>query len=77
MSVIDRIKAQAKTSVKHIVLAEGSEPRTVQAAAKIVAEGLARITLVGNPEEIAKVARRAKRAKPMPRSSASCGRRRA
>ena len=56
MSVIDRIKAQAKTSVKHIVLAEGSEPRTVQAAAKIVAEGLARITLVGNPEEIAKVA---------------------
>ena len=56
MSVIDRIKAQAKTNVKHIVLAEGSEPRTVQAAAKIVAEGLAKITLVGDPEEIQKVA---------------------
>ena len=56
MSVIDRIKAQAKTSVKHIVLAEGSEPRTVQAAAKIVAEGLAKITLVGTPEEIQKTA---------------------
>ena len=56
MSVIEKIKAKAKTDVKHIVLAEGSEPRTVQAAAKIVAEGLAKITLVGKPEEIAKVA---------------------
>ena len=28
MSVIDRIKEKAKTNVKHIVLAEGSEPRT-------------------------------------------------
>ena len=56
MSVIDRIKAQAKQNVKHIVLAEGSEPRTVQGAAQIVAQGLAKITLVGNPEEINKVA---------------------
>ena len=56
MSVIERIKSQAKTKVMHIVLAEGSEPRTVQAAAKIVAEGLAKITLVGNPDEIQKVA---------------------
>ena len=56
MSVIDRIKAQAKTQVKHIVLAEGSEPRTVQAAAKIVAEGLAKITLIGKEDEIQKVA---------------------
>ena len=56
MSVIERIKAQARTQVKHIVLAEGSEPRTVQAAAKIVADGLAKITLVGKPEEIQKVA---------------------
>ena len=52
MSVIEKIKAKAKTDVKHIVLAEGSEPRTVQAAARIVAEGLAKITLIGNPEEI-------------------------
>ena len=37
MSVIDRIKEKAKTELKHIVLAEGSEPRTVQASAKIVA----------------------------------------
>ena len=56
MSVIDKIKAKAKTNVKHIVLAEGDEPRTVQAAARIVAEGLAKITLVGDPESINKVA---------------------
>ena len=58
MSVIDRIKEKAKTDLKHIVLAEGSEPRTVQASAKIVAEGLAKITLIGKPEEIQKVADR-------------------
>ena len=52
MSVIDQIKAKAKTQLKHIVLAEGDEPRTVQAAAKIVAEGLAKITLVGKEESI-------------------------
>ena len=28
MSIIDKIKAKAKQDVKHIVLAEGSEPRT-------------------------------------------------
>ncbi|NCB05550.1 MAG: phosphate acetyltransferase, partial [Clostridia bacterium] len=57
MSVIEQIKAKAKQNVKHIVLAEGTEPRTVQAAAKIVAEGIARITLLGDPAEIAKVAK--------------------
>ena len=56
MSVIERIKEKAKTNVKHIVLAEGSEPRTVQAAAKIVKQGLASITLIGKADEINKVA---------------------
>ncbi len=37
---------------KHVVLAEGSEPRTVQAAEKIVKLGLAKITLVGAKAEI-------------------------
>lgn len=56
MSIIEKIKSKAKTQVKHIVLAEGSEPRTVQAAGRIVAEGLARITLIGDEQEIRKVA---------------------
>ena len=56
MSVIDKIKAKAKQNVKHIVLAEGSEPRTVQAARLIVDQGIANVTLLGNLQEIAKVA---------------------
>ena len=57
MSVIDKIKAKAKQNVKHIVLAEGSEPRTVQAARQIVDQGIASVTLLGNKEEIAAVAK--------------------
>lgn len=56
MSAIDKIKAKAKSNVMHIVLPEGSEPRTVQASRKIVDEGIARVTLLGNPDEIKKVA---------------------
>ena len=52
MSVIDKIRAKAAADVKHVVLAEGSEPRTVQAAEKIVKLGLAKITLVGAKAEI-------------------------
>ena len=55
MSVIDKIRAKAAADVKHVVLAEGSEPRTVQAAAEIVKLGLAKITLVGAKAEIYKL----------------------
>ncbi len=57
MSAIEKIKAKAKQSVKHIVLPEGSEPRTVQASAKIVAEGVAKVTLLGDAAEIERVAK--------------------
>lgn len=56
MSVLEKIKAKARQNVKHIVLAEGTEPRTVQASARIVAEGVARVTLVGPADEIKQVA---------------------
>ena len=52
MSVIDKIRAKAAADVKHVVLAEGTEPRTIQAAQKIVELGLAKITLVGAKAEI-------------------------
>ncbi len=52
MSVIDKIRAKAAADVKHVVLAEGTEPRTIQAAAQIVKLGLAKITLVGAKAEI-------------------------
>ena len=56
MSAIDKIKAKAKANVKHIVLPEGTEPRTVQASAQILAEGVAKVTLIGNVDEVKKVA---------------------
>ena len=56
MAIIDKIKAKAKSNVMHIVLPEGDEPRTVQAAVKITEQGLAKLTLLGNPEKIKEVA---------------------
>ena len=56
MSVIENIKNKAKTCVKHIVLPEGTEPRTVQAAAIISKEGIAKVTLLGEQSEVKAVA---------------------
>lgn len=56
MSVIDSIKAKAKSQKKHILLPEGTEERTVQAAQRIIAEGIADISLMGNEDEIRAVA---------------------
>ncbi len=56
MSVLDKIRERAKAEPKHIVLAEGTEERTVQAAQKITALGLARVTLLGGPDEVKAVA---------------------
>ena len=56
MAIIDKIKAKAKSNVMHIVLPEGDEPRTVKAASIIVEQGLAKLTLLGNPEKIKEVA---------------------
>ncbi len=55
-SLIEGIKAKAKANKQHILLPEGTEERTVQAAAIIRDQGLADVTLFGKPEEIAAVA---------------------
>ena len=56
MAIIDKIKAKAMSDVKHIVLPEGDEPRTVAAAVQIQAQGLAKLTLLGNPDKVKAVA---------------------
>ena len=56
MSVIDNIKAKARSQKKHILLPEGTEERTVQAAERIIREGIADISLMGNEDEIRAVA---------------------
>ena len=57
MSLIERIRRKAKQNLRRIVLPEGDEPRTVAAAAEVVAERLACPILLGNRERIAGVAR--------------------
>lgn len=53
---MEKIKEQAKSDKKKIVLAEGTEPRTVKAAAMILEQGMADIVLLGDESEIKKVA---------------------
>ena len=52
MSFIDEIKAKARADRKTIVLPESMDPRTYEAAEKILAEGIANIVIIGTPEEI-------------------------
>ena len=56
MDLISKIREKAIAQGKHIVLPEGTEKRTVKAAEIITKEKIAKITLLGCPEEVAKVA---------------------
>ena len=49
---LNRMKSAAKADLKTIVLPEGEDPRTIEAAKKIVEEGLANLVVLGNPDEI-------------------------
>ncbi len=53
MAFIDELKAKAKADLKSIVLPESMDKRTYEAAEKILKEGIAKIILIGTPEEIA------------------------
>jgi phosphate acetyltransferase len=52
MSVIQEIKEKAKAKNKRVVLPEGTEERMILAAKKILAEGLAQVTLLGDEQQI-------------------------
>lgn len=52
MQPLDDIIAAAKTDPRHIVLAEGEDPRIVEATVRAVRDGIARLTLIGNEERI-------------------------
>jgi len=56
MELLERIKYNAKKYNMRIVLPEGTEERNIKAADIAIAEGLARIILIGNPEEIKSLA---------------------
>ncbi len=57
MELLEQLKEQAKANKKRIVLPEGTEDRTLQAASIVTDENIAAITLLGNPEEIRSKAR--------------------
>lgn len=52
MELLDRIKKNAREHNKRIVLPEGYEERNIKAADVAIAEGLARIILLGDPAEM-------------------------
>ena len=52
MSLIDKIVARAQANKQRIVLPESLEERTLTAADKALADGLAEIILIGNMDEI-------------------------
>ena len=56
MTMIEKVWAKARRNLRAIVLPEGDEPRTVQAAAKVRIEGLAEPILLGDPDRIQAVA---------------------
>lgn len=49
---LDRIIASAKAKPRHIVMAEGKDLRIIAGSRKAVEDGVARITLVGDPKTI-------------------------
>ena len=51
-----RLIEQARSLNKRIILPEGEEIRTIQAASICAERGIARCTLLGNPEEIQRIA---------------------
>ncbi len=53
-NILENIKSQAKALNKCIVLPEGEDARVVVAASEIAKEGLAKVVVLGNKEEIAK-----------------------
>lgn len=56
MELLEQIKNNAIRYDKRIVLPEGTEERTLKAADIILAEKIARLTLLGNPSEIRSMA---------------------
>jgi len=54
--VVNRIRERAKAAAKTIVLPEAFDPRVVVAADAAVAEGLAKIILVGNADTLRRIA---------------------
>lgn len=56
MDLMQEIIARAQANKQRIVLPEGTEERTLRAANRLVADGVAEIVLIGDPTEINRLA---------------------
>ena len=56
MNLLEHIVARAKSDKQRIVLPEATEERTLRAADRVLADDLANLILIGNPEEIKSLA---------------------
>ena len=56
MDLFEKLTANAKAKPQRIVLPEGTEPRTLTAADRIIADKIAEIILIGDPVEIKNLA---------------------
>ncbi|MBQ2856867.1 MAG: phosphate acetyltransferase, partial [Bacteroidaceae bacterium] len=52
MSLMNQIVERAKANKQRIVLPEGTEERTLKAANQLLADEVADLILIGNPDEI-------------------------
>ena len=50
MSFIESIKQRAKQNIKTIILPEAEDKRVLEAASKVIAQGFAKVILIGDKE---------------------------
>lgn len=58
MDLVQQIIARAKSNKQRIVLPEAEEERTLTAADRVLADGIAELILIGNPEKVRNLAQR-------------------
>lgn len=56
MNLLEHIVARAKSDKQRIVLPEATEERTLKAADRVLADDIANLILIGNPDEISELA---------------------
>ncbi len=54
--ILEKIRQRAAADIQHLILPEGEDVRTVEAAAICASEGIAKITLLGSEEKIRELA---------------------
>ena len=54
MSFIENIKQRAKQEIKTIILPEAEDKRVLEAASKVIAQGFAKVILIGDKQQVEK-----------------------